>query len=142
LRLEGPVVLDASVVVEAVVRLTYPEQAREVFEAAASGANVELWAPDLVLPESASAIRSLVYRGDIDRSEADYAIESIAGMPLLVVGTRSLIEDAWKLIDSVTVYDACYAVLARQLRGTMITADAPLVRALQGKSVVHITDID
>ena len=142
MRVTGRVILDASVAVEAVGYFTYPDQARAILREAASGPGIDLWAPDLVFPESASAIRNLLHRGEIDRSAAEFAIESIVQLPVLVTSTAGLIEAAWQLRDDVTLYDACYVVLARQLGGTMVTADGSLARAMGSETVVHLSDID
>lgn len=141
MRVTGRVVLDASVVVEAVGYFAYPDQARAILRAAASGPGIDLWAPDLVFPESASAIRRLLYRGEIDRSAADFAIESIVQLPVLVAATAGLVEAAWQLRDNVSLYDACYVVLARELRATLVTADGPLARVMRSENVVHLSDI-
>lgn len=140
--LSGRVVLDASVVVEALSPDAYGERAVAIFDAAGASDDIELWAPDLLYPETVSALRALVMRNSLEPSEAEGAIGRLLGLPFLIAGTAYLVRDAWRLRENVTVYDACYAVLARQLRGTMVTADERLVRALQERSVVHITEID
>jgi predicted nucleic acid-binding protein len=135
-------VLDASVVVECLGRFAHPAAARNVLETAAADPDLELWAPDLVYPESVCALRNLVARGALDADAGAVGVGRILRLPLLMSSTAALMIDAWELRDLVTVYDACYAVLGRRLGATLITADGSLVRALAAFNdrVVHLAD--
>ncbi len=143
MRLAGRLVIDASVVVEALSPVAYGERAVAIFDEAGSSELIELWSPDLVYPETISALRGLVLRGSVDPTQAESAIDRVLTLPLLVAGTAELVQEAWQLRHNVTVYDACYAVLARRLTATLVTADQPLARALHrlGEDVVHLSDV-
>jgi predicted nucleic acid-binding protein len=108
---------------------------------AAATPDIELWAPDLVYPESVSALRKLVARGALEPDDAQLGIERVIQFPLIVSSTAPLVKDAWQLRERMTVYDACYVVLARRLDARLITADASLVRTLTGQHVVHLGDL-
>jgi len=129
-RLARRVVLDASAVVESLGEFGHPVAARSVLEAVADDPDGELWAPDLVYPESASALRNLVARGALAADAATRGIARLARLPLNVSGTGALIGEAWEMRDVLTIYDACYVVLARRLDATFVTADASLARAI------------
>jgi len=127
--LTGPVVVDASVAVEYLVSLTLTAQAQAVFRAVVDQ-ETELWAPDLVYPESVSALRKLFRLQMISHRAAAAAVEHLLRLPLAVAGTRDLMTRAWRLRDAITPYDACYAVLAETLDAPLVTADRRLARAL------------
>lgn len=126
----GPVVIDASVAVEYLVALSLTRQAAAVFRAVVDH-DVELLAPDLIYPESTSALRRLVALRAIDGVAAGTALANLLQLPITTAGTKSLVEGAWEIREAVTVYDACYAALARELEAPLITADQRLVRALR-----------
>jgi predicted nucleic acid-binding protein len=52
-------------------------------------------------------------------------------LPVFLVSTAALLPDAWTLRQAITVNDACYVVLARHLRATLVTGDLRLARAPQ-----------
>lgn len=142
--LTGRVVVDASVVVEALGDFTFPDSARRLMEAFADpDSDLELWAPDLVYPEAVSALRGLVLRGELAAEEAGRGIDLLLLLPLEVTGTAALLRDAWQLRDAVTIYDASYASLAARISAPLVTADAALVRTLEGleRTVVFLGDL-
>jgi predicted nucleic acid-binding protein len=59
-------------------------------------------------------------------------IKDLNNLALQVTSTSELIEEALQLADekNLTAYDACYAVLAQKLDLPLITADAPMVNAV------------
>jgi predicted nucleic acid-binding protein len=134
-RLAQRVVLDASAVVETLGEFAYPAAARGILEAVATDPDGELWAPDVVYPESASALRKLVARGLLDAEAGARGISRLLALPLHVSGTAALIADAWSMRDAITIYDACYVALAHRLNATFATADGSLARAIGTSSV-------
>lgn len=128
--LAGPVVIDASAVVEYLVELTLTAEATRLFHLAAEG-RVELWAPDLVYPESASALRKLVQLGALGSSPAQTAVEHLAQLPMTAAGTGVLMPEVWRLRAFLTPYDACYVALADALGAEMVTAERDLVAELR-----------
>lgn len=129
-RLAGPVVVDASVVVEYVVVLTLTESATRLFHRAVDGA-IELWAPDLLYAESVSALRKLVQLEAVTGSAAARAVGHLAELPITATGTAALVPDLWKLRDFLTPYDACYVALAEELDAELVTGERDLAAELR-----------
>lgn len=126
----GTVVIDASVVVEYLVELKFTEQATRFFAGlVAPDGDLELWAPDLIFPETASALRNLVQRRAIGPDAGARAVARLERLPIIATGSAGLLPAMWRLRQAVSMYDACYLALAARLRAPVLTADAPLVRA-------------
>lgn len=134
--LAGPVVIDASAVVEYLVELTLTEPATRLFHRAAEG-RVELWAPDLLYSECASALRKLVRLEAIAGAPAQTAVENLVELPISVAGTAPLMPDVWRMQAFLTPYDACYVALADALGAELVTAERDLAAELRkrGKRV-------
>lgn len=147
MNLSGPVVIDASVAVEYLVDLGLAEPATRLFSQLVDpGANLELWAPDLIYAESTSALRKLVLRRAIPVAEGAKAIRRLVHLPIVATGTAALLPEVWRMRESVTPYDACYVALARRLRAPLVTGDARLVRAFARSrdrvcSLADLTDV-
>jgi len=141
--LSGPIVVDASVVVEYLVRLTYTRQAAALFTMTIEDSPVELWAPDLLFAECASALRKLVLRKAITPRDGLRSIVRLARLPISAVGTADFLSEAWGLRERMTPYDACYVVLARRLETLLVTADSRLARTLARSrdDVVLLSDL-
>ena len=67
----------------------------------------------------------------LEDSQADLA--DLNKLALKTVSTAELMETALVLASQkkLTAYDACYAVLARQLNIPLITADKPMTKAVE-----------
>jgi predicted nucleic acid-binding protein len=132
--ISGPVVVDASVVVEYLVELRLAAQATRLFRRLLDpDTEIELWAPDLIYPDVASALRGLVARRHLGAAAAEHAVRQLARLPIVATGTSALIHDAWRLRNRITVYDACYVTLARRIGAPLVTGDDHLVRTLAGR---------
>jgi predicted nucleic acid-binding protein len=129
--------------VEALGSFRFPGEARTLLAAAEVDDGIELWAPDLVYTESASALRKFVLRGELPLADAAVGIDRIVRLPLTIAGAATLLRDAWTLRENLTMYDACYVALTRRLGGTFITADAALARAvrLSDENVVELYEL-
>jgi predicted nucleic acid-binding protein len=128
--LAGPVVIDASAVVEYLVALTLTDAATRLLHLAAES-RVELWAPDLVYPESASALRKLVQLEAISDSAAEAAVGHLTELPITAAATAALMPEVWKLRSFLTPYDACYGALANALGAELVTAEEKLAAELR-----------
>ncbi|HEV8440768.1 MAG TPA: type II toxin-antitoxin system VapC family toxin [Methylomirabilota bacterium] len=140
--LAGPVVIDASVAVEYLVAISLTAQAEALFRSVVDQ-DVELWAPDLLYPESVSALRRLLRLRAIGPQAAETAVGRLSRLPLTSTGTGSLMMRAWELRQAVTPYDACYVALAEALRVPFVTADRKLIRALSNREIraVYLGDL-
>lgn len=103
----------------------------------------ELWAPDLVHVESASALRKLAARRAIDGQAAELAVSRLVRLPISCTGTAALLNRVWELRHTITPYDACYVALAERLRAPLVTADRRLVRAriAKGPDRIFLADL-
>ncbi len=135
--ISGAVVVDASVVVELLVDLGRARQAAHLFSGLlAPDSTLEIWAPDLVYAESASALRKLVQRKAIGAAAGTRAIQQLTRLPIMATGTAALMPEVWKMRGPLTAYDACYVALARRLGATLVTADERLARARSHDRIV------
>jgi predicted nucleic acid-binding protein len=141
--ISGPVVIDASVVVEYLIDLGLIREARVLFgHLLDPDGRFQLWAPDLIFPESLSALRKLVTRRSIDARAGERAVSYLTRLPISATGTAGLVREAWDLRGAITVYDACYVVLARRLRAPLVTADRKLARAMSRRAdVVLLSEV-
>jgi predicted nucleic acid-binding protein len=138
------VVIDASVVIEFLVQLRYTAHADLLFrELTESESTLQLWAPDLLFAESASALRKLVLLKSISAAAGATAIDRLRRLPVAATGTAALLDDAWKMRNNVTIYDACYLALARRLDAPFVTADKRLGRNRRrlGAQIVSLEEI-
>lgn len=135
------VVVDASVVVEYLVDLALTEQATLLFRRLDDADPIELWAPDLLHVEIASALRKLVRRKAISARDGERSLRNLLRLPLCTTGMAGILLDAWKIRDRVTPYDAMYLLLARELDAPLVTADIRLARAApRGINVLLLQD--
>ena len=135
-------VVDASVGIKLFVEEEFSERANALFSYLTAEPSAELYVPDLFYIECANIL--LKYTRRFGRSLAD-SQEDVADLKLLalkVTSTADLMEDALLLASAknLTAYDACYAVLAQKLEVPLITADEPLVQAMD--SSVFLGDLD
>ena len=139
--IRGAVVIDASVVVEYLTVLTLTDEATRFFAGLADpDLDRELWAPDLIYPEVVSALRRLVRRKSIPSAAGERAVVQLTRLPISVVGMAGLMLDAWKLRDALTIYDATYVALSRELGAPLVTADGKLAGSPRrpGISILHL----
>ncbi len=129
-RLAGPVVVDASAVVDYLVVSTLTDAATRLFRMAADD-RVDLWAPDLVFAECASALRKLVRLEVLPAAAARRAMEHLPHLPITATGTSALMPAVWKMHTFLTSYDACYVALADALEATFVTGERKLVVELR-----------
>jgi predicted nucleic acid-binding protein len=144
--LEHGGVLDASVGVK-LVRLDEPlvSEGLQVIEIVRGEPHV--WAsPDIFDLECANAMAKASRLAGLTADEALEAFALLRELPHVRFETARLIPDALPLaLDlGLSVYDACYVVLAELLGLPLVTADTRLVRALAGSGhrVLHLANID
>jgi predicted nucleic acid-binding protein len=88
-------------------------------------------APDLLWAEVASTLRRYVHTGAMTRSHAHEVLAYALRLRLAVRPLRGLAAPALDraLASDLSVYDACYVVLADALGATLVTADRTLAAA-------------
>ena len=123
-------VYDASVFVRALV--DRETTARRWLERLIAG-DTSVAVPDLAFAEISNSLLQYVRHGMLALGGADRRIEFCRGLPLEVHDVRSLARAALGVAErrSLTVYDACYAVLAEAQGAVLVTADRGLSDAVE-----------
>ena len=121
-RQKTTLVVDASIVVKWFVPEQNSDLALKLRDAHVDG-SVGLIAPDLVAYEVANALR---YRADLSEKDYEKCIRSLFDFNIIMLApsSRSII-DGSKLAkrSDLTIYDAAYYEIARNLDCSLITAD-------------------
>jgi len=125
-------VLDASVGIKLFIEEEFSDKVQNLFSKLAEDPQAEIHVPDLFYIECANILLKYTrrYKRPIEDSLAD--LEDLNKLALKSTSTADLIEGALLLADekNLTAYDACYAVLAQKLELPLVTADAPLAKAV------------
>lgn len=85
--------------------------------------------PHLVDAEVVNALRSQVFRGDLDGAVAERMVDVWQRLGLERVGVSGLLGRVWELRDNLSAYDATYVALAESLESPLMSADGRLARA-------------
>jgi predicted nucleic acid-binding protein len=128
-------VFDASVFVRAIVPL---EASALDWVRRAVGREVSVAVPELVYAEVGNALCGYARKAAITLDGALQRLAFVLRMPLEVRGLETVIEPATVLSISrgLTVYDACYAVLAEAEDAVLVTADRGLAAAVRRAELV------
>lgn len=129
-------VVDASVVVTALVRGEYADWAEERLSVAGGGRS--LWAPHLIDVEVGHALRRRVVARKLGESRAAAALSKLHGLPLRRIEHVGLLDRAWQLRHNLSFYDGVYVALAEALDMPLVTLDRRLVRAAGDASKVTV----
>lgn len=125
------IVIDASALVNALVRPTPPLVARISREAALHG-------PQLLPLEVASALRRLAGTGKLSDAGAWSALASLSRLALQLHPHLPLLARLWELRSTMTVYDGAYVALAEALDLPLLTSDARLFRTVGPRCAVEL----
>lgn len=119
-------VVDASVAIKWVVQESGSDRARSL-------ALARLEAPDLLSVECANILWKKVRLGDLAKREAADCFRLLLRAPVLLAGSRDLLESALRLSFELghPVYDCLYLALALERRIPLVTADERLARAVR-----------
>lgn len=131
--------VDASVALKLFLEEEGSEKAERLFFVLAETPPAALHAPDLLYTECANVLRSRVKRRALSAAAAEAAFATLRELPLTVTPTVEVVSDALLLALNldISVYDACYASVARRFGVPLITADDRLAEKLRG-SVVKV----
>jgi predicted nucleic acid-binding protein len=124
------VVLDASVAVRAVADRR--QDALEWFRRVWAQEVNAMW-PQLAYAEIANGLATLVRAGQLEPGAADAGLAYTLRAPIESASLELLAEPslAVALTRSVSVYDACYIVLAEAAGAALVTADRRLAEATE-----------
>lgn len=125
-------VIDASVGIKLFINEPYSEIAHALFDKLTDDPAAKFFVPDLFYIECTNILLKYIRR--LGRSLEDSRAD-LADLNLLAIKstpTANLMEDALVLANekNLTAYDACYAVLAKRKDIVLITADEPMVKAI------------
>ena len=125
-------VVDASTGIKLFLDEPFSEQVHTLFAKLAEDPHAELYVPDLFFIECANILWKYVRRYGRTLEDSQTDLSNLKKLALISISTTNLAEEALNLADSnnISVYDACYAALARQLNISVITADRRLVQAI------------
>ena len=125
--MRSTVVLDANAFVRAAER---HQEASAWVERIDSRA-VQARAPDLVYAEVANAVLGQARAGLVDLHSALAIVDALRRLPIQVTTLRDLAVPAFRLTErcALSVYDACYVVLAEEAQATLVTADRRVAAA-------------
>jgi len=121
----GLFVLDASVVIKWFSEEEYTDVALKLRDDFSKG-DIELVVPDLMLYEVSNALR---YNPDFDETDVADAVGTLFDIGIsIIVPNREVINSALNLAyeHKITVYDAYYVALAKEINFKLITADRKL----------------
>ena len=116
-------VVDASVAVEFLLRT------RVGLHVAGTLDSARLLAPELLDAEVLAVLRRETLAGRLTVARASEALVDLRDWQVARVSHRLLLEEAWKVRNNVSGYDAFYIAAARRYSAAVITADGPLARA-------------
>ena len=100
--------------------------------------NTYIVSPDLIVYEIANALR---YNKEISETDVKNSINSLISMGInIIVPTKMVIESAINLAyqHEITIYDAYFAALAKELKFTFVTADKKLYSKIKNLSFVKL----
>jgi predicted nucleic acid-binding protein len=92
----------------------------------------ELDVPEHFHVEAISALRGLLWRGDLSPERAVRALDLLLELRVVRHPVAPLAREVWALRDTLTAYDAAYLALARSLDARVLTTDGGLAEAARG----------
>lgn len=102
----------------------------------------ELWTAEHFHLEVAKVFRRDVLAGVLAEARAEALVDELVAWPLFVASVAPLLREAWTLRHNVTIHDAVYVALTRELEdAVLVTTDANLSRA-PGLGVETVTPDD
>jgi predicted nucleic acid-binding protein len=131
----APVAFDAS----AIVRAAFGESERALARVASvERGDSEGVAPDLLWLELANAFAGYVRHGRLSLEQGRRAMSDVLRLPLRTTPSRDLAAAslAVALQRGLSVYDACYAVVAEVEQAVLVTADRQLADAVPSSELV------
>jgi len=136
-RLEGCFVLDSSVIVKWFVEEEFTNKALLIRQALLVG-KVELVAPDLILYEIPNALR---FSQKLNEEDIKKIISSLFGIGMeITVPVRRILDSAidFSFKFNITLYDAYFIALAKDIGYEFITADEKLYNKAKALKFVKI----
>jgi len=127
-------VIDASVAIKLFLVEPLSDRADALFDHLTHSPPTRFYVPDLFFIECTNILWKYIRRFNYPEENAQQDIADLTRLPLHIVSTAELAEEALKLAVAkrVTAYDAAYVVLSRRLSLPLVTADETLIHILEG----------
>ena len=119
------IVLDASVVVELLLRLP----AAERIEKRIVAEEYQIHSPELLYVEVLQVFRRLILNKVVSEERATIARDDLLNLPMEQYPHLPLLARIWELRHNVSAYDATYVALAELLECPLLTLDERLMTA-------------
>ena len=128
-------VVDASVVIQRLIRFTYTENARVLFSQLAD--SDRLVVPEFCLLECANVLWKYVRFQGMSEATADSLVDDLIGLPITVYGSGDFLKRGLTigLKHKLALYDSIYIALAEQLTYPLITDDTKQAAAARAEGI-------
>lgn len=130
-------VVDASVGIKLFLVEPLSDRADLLFNGLVDPHPARLYVPDLFYIECTNILWKYVRRFGYPPSAARQDIADLVQLPLYIISTASVAQDALSLAlaREITAYDAAYVALSERLSLPLVTVDEKLVHRLAGKGL-------
>lgn len=135
-------IVDASVVIQRLIRDSYTEQTRVLFSQLTEADN--LIVPEFCLLECTNVLWKQVRFQGMPQSQAESLVSDLGALPLVITQGRDLLHHGLQigLRHQLAVYDSVYIALALKLNHPLITVDErqEIAAAAEGVTIKALTD--
>ena len=133
------IIVDANIIVHALINSPYSDKARQIFEA-----DISIAAPDILAGEVANVLGKLTRTKLITKDQAELFFDTLHNMPLNILDSNLIIGKAFSLsLDYAHGYfDCIYLEVARMHSLPLLTLDEKLIKKFskRGPTLIHLND--
>ncbi len=127
------IVLDASAVVEALIRGSAANAVADEIKQAG-----DLHAPHLIDVEVSHVLRRAALKGEMSSARGLQAIDDLAALRIVRHRHDIFLRLMWSLRENMTAYDAVYVALAETLDAPLLTRDRRLAEAARAFIAIRL----
>ncbi len=126
-------VIDANIAAKLFIHERGSSRVHRIFTHLADNPPAEFHVPDFFYLECASVLFKAVYRHYLPLEDACADLANLRQLRLRPTSTAALMEDALVLAHDkkISVYDACYAALAKRHSIRLLTADQEILKKIE-----------
>lgn len=135
------VVLDASVLVELVVRGRHRAGADRILDAYRAPPGLVMVSAAHALVEATDALRRLVRQGRLEANQGERATLWLASLGMTLDASAPRLARVWELRDRMSAYDAAYAAAAEALGVPLVSVDRRLIGACRSAGI-EVVELD
>ena len=126
--------VDASAIIEYILRTPYADVCRQTIEAQ----DVELHVPALCDVEVTAVVRRALLAARLMEDRARFALMDYMDLPITRHGHQALLPRILTLYHDFSAYDATYVALAERLGADLLTGDRALANAAKKHAGVNV----